>query len=75
MSTQAAPGDLERVRDFVNTLDVETGDDALSSPDALRAWLQDQGLGAGARCDAGRISSPRAASARRSVLCCSRTTG
>jgi predicted RNA-binding Zn ribbon-like protein len=47
MSTQAAPGDLERVRDFVNTLDVESGDDALSSPDALRAWLEVRGLGPG----------------------------
>lgn len=47
MSTQAAPGDLERVRDFVNTLDVESGDDALSSPDALRAWLEARGLGPG----------------------------
>lgn len=47
MTTQTAPGDLERVRDFVNTLDVESGDDALSSPDALRAWLEDQGLDPG----------------------------
>ncbi len=47
MTTQTAPGDLERVRDFVNTLDVESGDDALSSPDALRAWLEDQGLAPG----------------------------
>ena len=45
MTAQAAPGELERVRDFVNTLDVETGDDALSSPDALRAWLEGRGLG------------------------------
>lgn len=45
MTTQAAPGELERVRDFVNTLDVETGDDALSSPDALGAWLESRGLG------------------------------
>jgi predicted RNA-binding Zn ribbon-like protein len=45
MSTQGAPGELERVRDFVNTLDVETGEDALSSPDALRAWLQSHHLG------------------------------
>ena len=47
MTTQTAPGDLERVRDFVNTLDVESGDDALSSPDALRVWLEDQGLAPG----------------------------
>ena len=45
MTTQAAPGELERVRDFVNTLDVETGVDALSSPDALRTWLESHGLG------------------------------
>jgi predicted RNA-binding Zn ribbon-like protein len=45
MSTQAAPGELERVRDFVNPLDVETGVDALSSPDALRTWLEGRGLG------------------------------
>jgi predicted RNA-binding Zn ribbon-like protein len=45
MTTQAAPGELERVRDFVNTLDVETGVDALSSPDALRTWLEGRGLG------------------------------
>lgn len=45
MTTQGAPGELERVRDFVNTLDVETGEDALSSPDALRAWLQGHHLG------------------------------
>jgi predicted RNA-binding Zn ribbon-like protein len=47
MSTQAAPGELERVRDFVNTLDVESGADALSSPEALRAWLHDSGLSPG----------------------------
>ena len=47
MTTQTAPGDLERVRDFVNTLDVESGDDTLASPDALQAWLEDQGLAPG----------------------------
>jgi predicted RNA-binding Zn ribbon-like protein len=47
MSTQAAPGELERVRDFVNTLDVESGADALSSPEALRAWLHGRGLAPG----------------------------
>jgi predicted RNA-binding Zn ribbon-like protein len=44
MSTQTAPGELERVRDFVNTLDVESGADELSSPEALRAWLHGRGL-------------------------------
>jgi predicted RNA-binding Zn ribbon-like protein len=47
MSTQAAPGELERVRDFVNTLDVESGAEALSTPEALGAWLQDQGFAPG----------------------------
>jgi predicted RNA-binding Zn ribbon-like protein len=31
----------------VNTLDVESGADELSSPDALRGWLHDQGLAPG----------------------------
>jgi predicted RNA-binding Zn ribbon-like protein len=38
-----APGDLERVRAFVNTWDAEDDSDAISSPDALRAWLAEQG--------------------------------
>ena len=32
------------VRDFANTLDVEGGSDALTSPDALADWLGDHGL-------------------------------
>jgi predicted RNA-binding Zn ribbon-like protein len=47
MSDQA-PGDLELVRLLVNTLEVESGDAALSSPAALQAWLQEHGLGRGA---------------------------
>ena len=35
---------LELLRDFVNTLDVETGDDAIAGPRALAAWLAEQGL-------------------------------
>src|SRR5437660_1922507 len=42
--TKAAPGELEHLRRFVNTLDVETGEDGLSSPDALREWLVRHGL-------------------------------
>jgi predicted RNA-binding Zn ribbon-like protein len=38
----ARPGEL--VRDFVNTLDVDTGQDELVSPAALAAWLRDRGL-------------------------------
>ncbi len=39
MVTTAAPGPLELVRDFVNTLDVEDGRERLDSPAALAAWL------------------------------------
>jgi hypothetical protein len=39
-----APGDLDIVRVFVNTRDVEEGTDALSKPEGLRDWLAAQGL-------------------------------
>ena len=39
-----APGDLELVRLFVNTLELETGDDDLSDPAALQSWLEDHGF-------------------------------
>ena len=39
-----APGDLELVREFVNTLDVESGTDDLSSSDGLAAFYADKGL-------------------------------
>ncbi|MGH3402508.1 MAG: CGNR zinc finger domain-containing protein [Streptosporangiaceae bacterium] len=32
------------VRDFVNTLDIDAGDDQLDSPTALAAWLRHRGL-------------------------------
>ncbi|HEX5188141.1 MAG TPA: CGNR zinc finger domain-containing protein [Streptosporangiaceae bacterium] len=39
-----APGRLELVRAFVNTLDIEAGTDELSSPDALGDWLRARDL-------------------------------
>jgi predicted RNA-binding Zn ribbon-like protein len=36
---QAAPGELEHVRGFVNTVDVDGGTETLSEADALRDWL------------------------------------
>jgi predicted RNA-binding Zn ribbon-like protein len=39
-----APGSLEDVRAFVNTLDVESGQDTLTEVGGLRAWLVDRGL-------------------------------
>jgi predicted RNA-binding Zn ribbon-like protein len=44
---QTAPGDLELVREYVNTLDKETGEDQLSTPRALGKWLADNDLLAG----------------------------
>jgi predicted RNA-binding Zn ribbon-like protein len=35
------------VRDFVNTLDVQSADDRLRSPAALARWLRDHGLATG----------------------------
>src|SRR5262245_21694123 len=52
--TGAAPGELEVVQRFVNTLDIEAGTDELDSPAALTAWLERHGLGAGH----GRRTSP-----------------
>jgi predicted RNA-binding Zn ribbon-like protein len=53
MASNPAPGDLELVRSFVNTLDVEEGLEELDSPAALREWLADRDLlAAGASVDA-----------------------
>jgi predicted RNA-binding Zn ribbon-like protein len=41
---QEAPGELEHVRDFVNTIDVEQDAERLTSPARLAAWLVDRGL-------------------------------
>jgi predicted RNA-binding Zn ribbon-like protein len=37
--TGQAPGDLEKIRAFVNTRDIEQGTDALTSPATLASWL------------------------------------
>ena len=52
-----APGRLETVRSFVNTLNVEHGTDALSDGAAAAAWLAEQGLlgGAPARASAADV--------------------
>jgi predicted RNA-binding Zn ribbon-like protein len=41
---QQAPGDLELVRDFVNTLDIEQETETLSTPTGLGEWLSERGL-------------------------------
>jgi len=42
--TGPAPGRLEHVRAFVNTLDIEAGTDELDSPASLEAWLRSREL-------------------------------
>ena len=64
MQAQKAPGPLELVREFVNTLDVEDGVDELTSPRALAAWLRARGLlreGAATRPDVDRARKAREA--------------
>ena len=41
---QEAPGELEQVRAFVNTIDLEEGAEDLTGPDELAAWLVERGL-------------------------------
>jgi predicted RNA-binding Zn ribbon-like protein len=42
--SQEAPGDLELVRSFVNSVDLEDGTEQLDSPDSLRTWLGEREL-------------------------------
>ena len=35
---------LDLIRDYVNTFDLETGIDAIASPDELATWFSEQGL-------------------------------
>ena len=43
-SKELAPGDLALVQRFVNTADLETGDDELAEPEQLATWLGEAGL-------------------------------
>ncbi len=42
--SEPAPGDLETIRAFVNTRDVEDGTDDVATPEALAAWLRERRL-------------------------------
>lgn len=44
MADTKAPGDLELVQDFVNTVDLEDGSDQVGSPAALAVWLTERSL-------------------------------
>jgi predicted RNA-binding Zn ribbon-like protein len=37
---KAAPAELDHVREFVNTLDLETHEEQLDNPDGLASWLE-----------------------------------
>ena len=53
---RSAPGRLELVRQFINTADIEHGEDEWSDLDALRAWLRKRQLiGARERLGAGDL--------------------
>jgi predicted RNA-binding Zn ribbon-like protein len=44
MANNPAPGDLDLVRRFVNTIDLEDGRDELGDPEQLAVWLTANGL-------------------------------
>ena len=46
-TVQEAPGELELVRQFVNTNDVEDGIEKFASPELLRDWLSEHGFDVG----------------------------
>jgi predicted RNA-binding Zn ribbon-like protein len=64
VGARRVPGELELVRQFVNTYDVEEGSDEIGSPGKLRAWLAghalDDSLKAGPR-----IGEPEVEQAKR----------
>src|ERR1700734_3468229 len=56
LQVSPAPGELETVRAFVNTLDIEEATDALATPGGLSRWLAERGLAAPARVSAGDLA-------------------
>ena len=66
--SDTAPGELELVRLFVNTVDLEDGDDELSSPEALAGWLEAHRLGGGSAGSADLHGARRLREAIRGLL-------
>ena len=66
LGTEAAPGQLEHVRQFVNTLDVETGTDELDAPAKLASWLAERDL-LDARAEVGEAELRRAIELREAL--------
>jgi predicted RNA-binding Zn ribbon-like protein len=56
LQVSPAPGELETVRAFVNTLDIEEATDALATPGGLSRWLAERGLAAPARVSAADLA-------------------
>jgi predicted RNA-binding Zn ribbon-like protein len=57
---QQAPGELEHVRAFVNTIDIEDGTEQLESPEALAQWLEARDLAPdGTRATGGDLARAR----------------
>ncbi len=54
--TSSAPGDLEIVRRLVNSYDAETGQEDLSGPAELSAWLDEIGLAQAAEATAADVT-------------------
>jgi predicted RNA-binding Zn ribbon-like protein len=68
---QQAPGELEHVRAFVNTIDIEQGSEQLPGPAELAAWLAEHGLAQSERLRANRAdleNAIRLREALRSIL-------
>ena len=66
--SDSAPGELELVRLFVNTVDLADGNDELSSPAALTRWLEEQRLGGGSAGTADLHAARRLREAVRGLL-------
>ncbi len=60
---KTAPQPLELVQRFVNSIDLENGEDELESPEALRSWFTERGL-IGPREPVGRADLRRALEVR-----------
>jgi predicted RNA-binding Zn ribbon-like protein len=57
VQASAAPGDLESVRAFVNTLDIEQGTDDFAAAAGLGRWLSGRGLAAAVMVSAADLAS------------------
>jgi predicted RNA-binding Zn ribbon-like protein len=61
------PHNLQLVIDFVNTLDLETGEDRTATPEDLAAWLSEQGVRARGEPELGAHDLEQASELRESL--------